>query len=90
MSPRRRGSSEVGKIKSANLTIAGNGPRQPPRPWPASRTASTTWAPASASARAVGSPMPLLAPVMMTIRPCCEGRSAAVHPIVVMILDSRC
>jgi hypothetical protein len=32
--------------------------------------------------------MPLLAPVTMKIRPFCDGRSAAVHPVQVMIMDS--
>ena len=52
-----------------------------------SRTAKTTRAPASASARAVGSPIPLLAPVTTTMRPRCGGRSAEVHPVEAMILN---
>ena len=48
-------------------------------PFAVSRTASTTWAPARASSRAVINPRPLLAPVTTTVRPAKEGRSAAVH-----------
>src|SRR5215207_3761652 len=51
-----------------------------------SRTASTTRAPASASSRAVGSPIPLLAPVTMMVRPCCDGRPAEVHSVELMIM----
>jgi hypothetical protein len=43
------------------------------------RQASTTAAPALASACAAASPSPLLAPVTTTVRPAWSGMSAAVH-----------
>src|ERR1700724_3741934 len=43
------------------------------------RTASTTWAPAWASASAVALPSPLVAPVTMNVLPVKSGRSAAVQ-----------
>ncbi|WP_240492147.1 heme-binding protein [Mycobacterium alsense] len=43
------------------------------------RTAITIRAPLAANSRAVTAPRPLLAPVMMTVRPANDGRSAAVQ-----------
>jgi hypothetical protein len=45
-------------------------------PFSTLRTASTTLAPAAASARAVACPMPLFAPVTMTVLPVMSGMSA--------------
>src|SRR5215210_8248940 len=47
------------------------------------RTASTTWAPTRASSVAVARPMPLVAPVITTVRPPWPGRSWGVHPLMV-------
>src|SRR5262249_42865731 len=47
-------------------------------PFPVLRTASTTRALAPASARAVASPMPLLAPVTIAVLPAMPGMSAVV------------
>ena len=46
------------------------------------RTARVTRAPTRANSRAVTAPRPLLAPVMMTVRPANEGRSAAVQVVM--------
>ena len=43
------------------------------RPLSRLRTARTTWAPAAASAVAAARPMPLLAPVTMTVVPVMSG-----------------
>src|SRR6266850_2123503 len=53
-----------------------------------SRTASTTWAPARTISRAVMAPMPLLAPVITTVRPLRPGRSWALHRWVVTTVGS--
>src|SRR5258708_19337734 len=52
------------------------------RPLPASRTASTTRAPATASACAVARPMPLLAPVTITVRLVISGMFAALKVVM--------
>src|SRR3954454_20954838 len=46
------------------------------------RTASTTCAPLAASAAAVSYPRPVLAPVMMAVRPVWSGMSAVVHLVM--------
>src|SRR5437588_12290445 len=53
--------------------------------WPLSvlRTAMTIFAPLAASSRAVTAPSPPLAPVMITVRPANDGRSAAVQFVMV-------
>ncbi len=48
-------------------------------PFSVFRTASTVRAPAPANAPAVTSTNPLVAPVMITVRPVWSGRSFAVH-----------
>ncbi|SKV12685.1 Uncharacterised protein [Mycobacteroides abscessus subsp. abscessus] len=48
-------------------------------PFSVLRTAMMTCAPTRASSRAVSRPSPLLAPVMMTVRPSNDGSSAALH-----------
>src|SRR4029079_3688260 len=53
------------------------------------RTAKFVWAPTRASSRAVTSPRPLLAPVMITVRPENEGRSAAVQSVMTLTLTRR-
>src|ERR1700733_3608664 len=54
------------------------------RPLAGLRTASTTCAPAWASASAVALPSPLVAPVTMNVLPAKSGRSAAVQFVTVM------
>src|SRR5580693_2487140 len=53
------------------------------RPFSVSRTASVTWAPAPDRARAAARPIPLLAPVMITVRPVMSGRSWAEAKVVI-------
>src|ERR1700731_1806695 len=52
--------------------------------WPFSmlRTASTTFAPAPASAEGAARPMPLLAPVTMTVRPVMSGTWALLEVVM--------
>src|SRR3954469_7536348 len=50
------------------------------------RTPITTWAPALASSVAAARPMPLVAPVITTVRPSREGRSAGVHLLVLGLM----
>ena len=52
------------------------------RPFAMSRTANTTRAPAPARARAVANPMPLLAPVTITVRPLMSGTSAISNVVI--------
>jgi hypothetical protein len=51
-------------------------------PFAVLRAASTTRAPAAASARAVACPMPLLAPVTITVLPVMPGMSAALKVVI--------
>src|ERR1700742_556961 len=51
-------------------------------PLPVLRTAMTILAPLHASSRAVTKPSPLLAPVMITVRPANDGRSVAVQLVM--------
>jgi len=70
--PRSDTSSWRTSTDPANLARAG-------RALAGSRTAAITVAPTRASSRAAISPMPLPAPVMITVRPSILGRSAFVH-----------
>ena len=65
---------EAREVELADLGLAGHG-RGGRLPLSRSRTARTTWAPAPASARAAARPMPLLAPVTITVRPVMSGMS---------------
>ena len=51
-------------------------------PFAVLRTASTRCAPAAASARAVACPIPLLAPVTITVLPVMPGTSAALKVVM--------
>ncbi len=63
-------SAEAGRVPAAAAPLA------------SSRTARITRAPCPASALAVSRPMPLLAPVTMTVWPARSGMSAAVKPLI--------
>ncbi len=51
-------------------------------PFSSERTASTTRAPAPASALAAARPMPLLAPVTITVRPVMSGREVELEVVM--------
>src|SRR6201997_1205 len=53
------------------------------------RTAMMIVAPLRANSRAVTSPSPLLAPVMITVRPANDGRSAAVQSVMTHNISDR-
>ena len=73
---RRRTSVSPGIVAAAALPLS------------VSRTARTTWAPAPASARAVARPMPLLAPVTITLRPVMSGISLVVQVVMSNNVDA--
>ena len=77
--------AEVGKIESANLTVAGNrlGGRLACDVAYGEHDTSTCLCERLRG----GSPIPLLPPVTMKVRPGCDGRSAAVHRVEVTTLN---
>ena len=69
---------------SSRTSVSAAMPFATARPLAGLRTASTTCAPAWASASAVALPSPLVAPVTMNVLPVKSGRSAAVQFVTVM------
>ncbi len=70
---------QVGQVERAHRRRRRSSCRGRRSPFAVLRQASTTGAPRPASARAVASPSPLLAPVTTTVRPVWSGMSAAVQ-----------
>ena len=70
-------SSSASSSSAPGASIWSRSTAPAPRSW--SRQATTTWAPALATARAVSNPSPLLAPVTTITRPVSGGMSAVVH-----------
>ena len=87
--PAANARTEARSARSSGRTSAPGMPAAAAAPLAVSRTASTTRAPAPASAWAAARPIPELAPVTIAVRPERSGRSVVLHVVMDNNVDTE-